>query len=161
SLSKPPATWQAYDYYLRATHAHTAFLSSFNAAELYAVRRLLQQSLEIDQDYARACAKLAWTHLAAWIIPLDDDYLNPSALNRGYGLASKALRLAPNLSEAHAVLGHILARRGEHDTAVAAVERAMMLNPNLTDWRFAEVLVLSGEPDRAIVLAKRHMRLDP
>jgi adenylate cyclase len=161
SLSKPPATWQAYDYYLRAAHAHTAFLSSFKAIELYAVRQLLQQSLEIDPSYARACAKLAWTHLAAWISPLDDDYLNPSTLERGYGLARKGVQLAPNLSEAHAVLGHILARRGEHDAAVEAVERAMALNPNLTDWRFAEVLVLSGEPERGIALARRHMRLDP
>jgi adenylate cyclase len=59
------------------------------------------------------------------------------------------------------MLGHALCRCGEHEAAVAAFERAMALNPNFTDWRFAEVLVLSGEPERAIVVAERHMRLDP
>jgi adenylate cyclase len=37
----------------------------------------------------------------------------------------------------------------------------MALNPNFTDWRFAEVLVLAGEPLRAIEVVERHMRLDP
>jgi adenylate cyclase len=37
----------------------------------------------------------------------------------------------------------------------------MALNPNFMDWRFAEVLVLAGEPERAITAANRHMRLDP
>jgi len=37
----------------------------------------------------------------------------------------------------------------------------MALNPNFTDWRFAEVLVIAGEPVRAIEVVERHMRLDP
>ena len=68
SLNKPPETWQAYDYYLRAADAHTSFLSSWEAAELYEVRRLLEHSLAIDPNYARAYARLARTHIAAWLL---------------------------------------------------------------------------------------------
>jgi adenylate cyclase len=37
----------------------------------------------------------------------------------------------------------------------------MSLNPNLTDWRFGEVLVGAGDPARAIEVVERHMRSDP
>jgi adenylate cyclase len=76
-------------------------------------------------------------------------------------LARKAAELDPKLPDAHAHLGHVLGRRGEHDAAIAAFERALALNPNFTDWRFAENLVYAGEPARAIAAIKRHMRLDP
>jgi adenylate cyclase len=161
TLNKPPATWQAYDYYLRAAHTHTSYWSSFKAAELYEVRRLLEQSLAVDPNYARAYAKLAWTHQAAWIIALDSDYLNPAALDQAYHLACKAVQLDPNLPEAHAVLGHVLGWKREREAAIAEFEKSLALNPNLTDWRFAEVLVYAGDFMRAIETIERHMRLDP
>ena len=105
TLNKPPETWQAYDYYLRATDKHASFFSSYKAAELYEVRRLLEQSIAIDPNYARAYARLSWTHVSAWINPLDGDYLNPAALDRAYQLARKAVQLDPNLPQAHALSG--------------------------------------------------------
>jgi adenylate cyclase len=76
-------------------------------------------------------------------------------------LARKAVELDPKLPDAHAFLGHVLGRRGEHGAAVAAFDRALALNPNFTDWRLAENLLYAGEPVRAIEAIKRHMRLDP
>jgi adenylate cyclase len=161
TLNKPPETWQAYDYYLRAADAHASYWSSFNATELYEVRRLLEQSIAIDPNYARAYARLAWTHFTAWVNALDGDYLNPATLDRAYHLARKAVQLDPNLPQARAHLAQALVRRGEHEEALAEFERAMALNPNFTDWRFAEVLALAGHPARAIETVERHMRLDP
>src|SRR5262245_51250336 len=34
----------------------------------------------------------------------------------------------------------------EHEAAIAEFEKAVALNPNFTDWRFAEVLVYAGHP---------------
>jgi adenylate cyclase len=161
TLNKPPAAWQAYDHYLRAVHIQVPYYSSIKAADLYEVRGLLEQSLSLDPDYARACVRLAWTHFAAWVNPMDEDHLNPAALERAYQLARKAVQLDPQLPDAHAFLGHVLGRRGEHDAAIAAFDRALVLNPNFTDWRFAENLVYAGEPVQAITAIKRHMRLDP
>jgi adenylate cyclase len=162
TLNKPPETWQAYDYYLRAADAHTAFVSSYQAAELYEVRRLLERSIAIDSSYARAYARLSGTYLSAWINSLDGDFLNPAALDRAYQLACKAMQLDPNLPQAHSLLGHVLGKgRGEIEAALAAFERSMALNPNFTDWRFAEALVYAGDPARAIEALERHMRLDP
>jgi adenylate cyclase len=136
-------------------------LPSLKATELYEGRRLLEQSLAIDPNYARAYARLARTHMAAYLIALDDDYLSPLALDRAHQLALKAVQLDPNLPEAHAALGLALLRRHEHEPAIAAFERAVALNLNFTHWAFAEVLVLAGDPARAIEIVERHMRLDP
>jgi adenylate cyclase len=161
SLNKPPETWQAYDYYLRAADAHVSFRSSWTAADLYETRRLLKQTLAIDPNYARAYARLASTHTTAWLVSLDDDHLNPLALDRACHLARKAVQLDPNLPEAHATLGYALGRRGEHEAAIAEFERAMALNPNFTDWRFGDALVIAGHPARAVETTERTMRLDP
>ena len=161
SLHKPPAAWQAYDYYLRAADVHASFFSSFRPDVLYEVRRLLEQSLAIDPNYARACAKLSWTHFSAWVEPLDADYLQAAALDRALELARKAVQLDPNLPEAHARLGMVLVRRREHGRGIAAFERALALNPNFTDFSFAHSLVLAGEPERAVEAAERIVRLDP
>jgi adenylate cyclase len=161
TINKAPTTWHSYDYYLRAADTFASFSSSWKATELYEVRRLLEQSIAIDPNYARAHAALSRTHLAAWINALDGDYLNPAALDRAYQLALRAVQLDPNLPQARAHLAHALVRRREHEAAVAEFERAMALNPNFTDDRFAEVLGFAGHWARAIEAVERHMRLDP
>jgi adenylate cyclase len=161
TLNKPPASWQAYDYYLRAADVHASFFSRFRVEDLYEVRRLLEQSLAIDPSYARACAKLSWTHFSAWVEPLDADYGKPETLDRAHQLALEAIQLDPNLPEAHSRLGMVLIRRREHGAGIAAFERAQELNPNFTDFSIAHSLVLAGEPALAVEAARRHMRLDP
>jgi adenylate cyclase len=71
------------------------------------------------------------------------------------------VRLAPELPEAHIALGQALTFFRQHEAAVAAVERATVLNPNLTSFRFAYTYVLAGEAARAAQLLEMHMRLDP
>ena len=161
TINKAPETWQAYDYYLRAADTHASFRSSFSVTELYETRRLLEETLAIDPNYARAYAKLAQTYFVAWLMSLDGDHLNPACLDRAYDLARKAVQLDANLPEAHATLGFALSRRREHEAAIAEVERAMALNPNFTDHAFAIVLVSAGDPARAIEAGERHVRLDP
>jgi adenylate cyclase len=161
SIDKPPETWQAYDCYLRAADAHVSFRSSWKATEFYETRRLLEQTLAIDPNYARAYAELAQNHVTAWLVSLDGDHLNPACLDRACHLARKAVQLDPNLPKAHATLGFVLGRRGEHEVAVAEFERAMALNPNFTDWRFGDTLVFAGDAARAVEATERTMRLDP
>src|SRR5262249_16984239 len=82
TLLKPPATWQAYDFFMRASDIFTAAQSSFNVADLYEARQLLERSISLDPNYARAYATLSRTHLVAWIFRLDEDYLSPTAIER-------------------------------------------------------------------------------
>jgi tetratricopeptide (TPR) repeat protein len=48
-----------------------------------------------------------------------------------------------------------------HDAAVAQFERAFALNPNFIDHRFGLVLIMVGEPARAIEMLEANLRLDP
>jgi adenylate cyclase len=65
ALLKPPAAWEAYDHYLRGAEAFFLWWNGRTKASLYDARRLLEQSLAIDPDYARACAMLSRTHRPA------------------------------------------------------------------------------------------------
>jgi adenylate cyclase len=162
TLLKPPATWQAHDFFMRASDIYNAiWSSSFNVADLYEVRRLLERSVALDPNYARAHAMLSYTQFVAWIHRLDEDHLDPAALERAHRLARKAIQLDPNLPIAHAYFGMILTFQGQHDQSVAEFERAMSLNPNFTDWRFGMVLTRAGQPARAVEVIEAHMRYDP
>jgi adenylate cyclase len=159
--SKPPGSWQAYDCYLQAADASARFTRSFNVEDIYAARRLLEQSLAIDPNNARSHALLASAHIATWVNRLDNDYLDPAAFSRAHQLARKAVDLDSNLPEAHAILGFILVWAGQHDAAIAEFERAVALNPNYVDWRFGWPLVLAGQSRRAIEVLQTYTRLDP
>ena len=159
--TKPPNNWQAYDYYLQAAEALAAFASSMRAEDIYEARRLLQQSLAIDANYARSYAVLANTHAATFVSRLDSEFLNPAVVELAHQYARKAVELDPNLPDAHAVLGFVLVWMRQHDASMTAFERAVALNPNYVDWRFGWALVLAGNPQRAIDVLEAYMRLDP
>jgi adenylate cyclase len=161
TLLKPPAAWEAYEYYLRGVEAFFLHQSRRTKASLYDARRLLEQSLAIDPGYARAAEVLSWTHLHAYIEPFDSDYLGAAALDRALELAETAVHLDPRLPQAHAQLGHVLIYKRQHDAAMAEFERASALNPNLFDYRFAKALTYGGEPARAIEVLEANIRLDP
>ena len=72
--------------------------------DLYEARRLLEHSISLDPNYARAYAMLSETYLVAWLNTLDQDHLSPAALERAYRLAQKAVQLDPYLPIAQPTL---------------------------------------------------------
>jgi len=160
-LATPPATWQAYEHYLRAADTLVLYHSSFNKEDLLEGRRGLRQALAIDPNYARAHAALSRTYVYLWVRRWEDDCPWSAALDRAHQSARKAVRLAPNLPGAHVALGWALIWMRQHEAAIAAFERATQLNPNFTDYQFAFVLLVAGEPARAIQTLEAHMQLDP
>src|SRR5262249_3536971 len=58
-------------------------------------------------------------------------------------------------------LGQVLLYKSQHDAALAEFERALALNPNFIDDRYAFALICAGEPERAIEVLEANMRLDP
>jgi tetratricopeptide (TPR) repeat protein len=77
-------------------------------------------------------------------------------------LCRRAIRLDPELIEAHASLGFILTARGQLAAAIAACERAIELSPRFTQahWNLAIALLLSGDLVRGFAeyeWRKRHL----
>jgi adenylate cyclase len=161
ALLQPPAVWEAYECYLRGAEAFCLHVTRRTEASLSDARRLLEQSLAIDPNYARAAAMLAWTHLQGYLQPLDGDYLSPPALDRALELAQTAVHLDPRLPQARAQLGNVLIYKRQHDAAILEFERAFALNPNFIDYRYALALSYAGEPARAIEVLQAIIRIDP
>ncbi|CAN7436373.1 winged helix-turn-helix domain-containing tetratricopeptide repeat protein [Bosea sp. LjRoot237] len=158
---KPPSSWSAYDLAMRGDHAMRIYLRSWAAHDLYSARQLFVEALKADPDNAGICAKLAGTYIRAYSEPDDPDYGRATVLKRGYDLASKAVRLDPNLPLTRAQLGWALSWMSEPDAAVREFDRAFALNPNFSDVRFPAVLIYAGAPIRALEVVQAHLRLDP
>ena len=129
ALLKPPAAWEAYEYYLRGAEAFFLHLNRRTKASLYDARRLLEQSLTIDPAYARAAAMLSWNHLWTYFEPFDGDHLSPVALDRALELSETAADLDPRLPQARAQLGQVLLFKRQHDAAIAEFERPSRSTP--------------------------------
>jgi tetratricopeptide (TPR) repeat protein len=142
---KPPAAWEAYEYYLRGAEGVFLHMSRRTKSSLYEARRLLGQSLAIDPDYARAAAVLSRTHNLAYVEPLDGDHPSPAALDRAVELAETAVRLDARLPQPRAQFGYVLLFKRRHDAGIAEFERAFALNANFIDYRFAQVLTFAGQ----------------
>lgn len=161
TLTKSPATWQAHDHYLRAADTYAQWYGSYAPAKLYETRAHLERALAQDEGYARAYDLLSRTWMSAWVNPTDTDHLNPAALDRAHELALRAVRLDPNLPQAHAALGYALTYKHQHEDALAEYARAFALNPSFTDWTLALAQVYAGEPAQAVETVRTLARLDP
>jgi TolB-like protein/Tfp pilus assembly protein PilF len=121
-----------------------------------------EQAIARDPNYALAYAGLASAHiLAPFYTGADRRASNAKAKEA----ALTALRLDPNLAEAHAALGKVLFF-GEIDLAGAMREykRAIELKPNDADahhWFSNDSLAALGQFDEAIAEGKRSVELDP
>ena len=115
-----------------------------------------------DPNYALAYAGLASAHILS---PFYTGADRREAGSKAKEAALKALRLDPNLAEAHAALGKVLFF-SEIDLAGATREykRAIELKPNDADahhWFSNDSLAALGQFDEAIAEGKRSVELDP
>jgi TolB-like protein len=121
-----------------------------------------EQAIARDPNYALAYAGLASAHILAPFY-VGADRRESSAKAKEAALT--ALRLDPNLAEAHTALGKVFFF-GEIDLAGAMREykRAIELKPNDADahhWYGNDTLAALGQFEEAIVEGKRSVELDP
>ena len=162
--SKPTANLSAYDAYLRGNAANPSDFAIGAERIVSGFRRSMdhyQEAIRLDSTFALAYAKLgsALTGLASFQV---DPEQNARA---AWAAISRALALAPEMSEAHANAG-IYHYFIEHDTAraMSELERALAGRPN-----DADLLSLIGDLEwfmrgpqgRSIQLAERALVLDP
>jgi adenylate cyclase len=155
---KPEASLDVYDLTLRALPAAFAETAEDNQEAL----RLLGQALEADAGYPTANALAAWCrqqrHLMNWPGAMDDDREEAKRLARvaiaGGGEVPLALVVAGAVRAA-------LTR--DHDLALAAVDRATMINPNAAVVLGFDAVTrcLCGAYDQAIAHAEKALHLSP
>ncbi|MEO6114180.1 MAG: winged helix-turn-helix domain-containing protein [Sphingomicrobium sp.] len=120
---------------------------------------LLREAINLDPGYAPAWAGLAE---ATYLEPRPEPYEGfIEKISQGQGYARHALRLAPDLAEAHRTLGMLLGYGSPE--AQAHFRRAAELDPNSSENLVAlgSMLGAKGEFDQELAAYKRAGEFDP
>ena len=85
------------------------------------------------------------------------------SLEKAIELTQKAIALDDNIPGAHAFLSYLYCFKREYDKAIAEGERAVALGPStwLPHNLYALALVYAGQPEQAIPLIQKAIRLNP
>jgi len=163
----PNPTLDSYDRYLLARHLlRRRGESGRPGAAVLAARRLLERAVAEQPDYPPYYVALSETYRAAYAErmrhpALDGEFGHRPALDRASQLAAHAVSLDAGSAEAWTQLGWVLRWRPPPEDAIAAFERAQVLDPNVVDARIAEPLIFAGRAVEAVPIVERAMRHDP
>jgi TolB-like protein/Flp pilus assembly protein TadD len=158
TTTKPTQNADAYVFYLRANQISKnpdTLLGDYNTAE-----QLYIQAIELDPDFALAHARLA--SVCAEVFR----YYEPteSWKTRARAEAETALRLQPNLAEAHFALGQCIYWMDEdYDRALEQFEIASRLSPSNADTRrlIAAIERRQGNWQQALKAYEKVAEVDP
>lgn len=124
-------------------------------------RKLLEQAVKLDPNYAAAWAGLALNDLVNNAFEWAES--RTETFNRAYQAIEEALKLDDRNPLAHVLLGVFHGEKGQRGKAVAEGEKAISLGPNngLVHFFYAIIIEDAGQPEKAISLIKKAMSLEP
>ena len=157
AMRRPPGSLDAWAAYQRGMW----HLGRGNADDNVLAQWFFNQAIELDPNFAGSYAGLAETYTMAatqfhTCTLADVEKLQERA-------ARRAVALDPGDAYARVLFGVIFLLRGDHAAALAEVERALTLTPNLADAHATKgvSLVLSGRAGDGITSLSTAIRLDP
>lgn len=146
---------KAYDFFLRGLSYFARHTTQDN---IYA-RQMFTQAIEIEPDFGRAWAGIAYTYGFAYM------YFNASDVNLAEAkrTSAKALKLAPELAESHVSSGIAFCMSQDYKRTEIEFEKAIALDPkNYEAWYFfGRAKVHEGDLERALKLFERASRVRP
>jgi adenylate cyclase len=146
---------RAYDFFLRGL----SYFARHNLQDTIYARQMFERALEVDPQFGRAWAGLAYTY------GFEQLYFNASDVNRDEALrtSQKALELAPERAESHvsAGLAHTMVKA--YEAAESEFEKALEIDPaNWEAWYFfGRSKVHEGDLERALELFSRAAEVRP
>jgi adenylate cyclase len=132
-----------------------------NIENNYKARRLAEEAIKLDPNYAQAYRWLSGTHLMdVW---LGSTKSPQESLRTAMELAKKALSLDDTLGGAHGLLGNIYIMRNEYEKGIREAERAVELEPNGADAHafLGMGLRFADRAEEAVPILQKAIRLDP
>jgi serine/threonine-protein kinase len=158
--ARPTQSLPAYDAYLKGRSYEQRARLNVEPQSMTIARQMYEKAIEEDSSFALAWARLAQTHLYLYERDRTDTTHRVSARSA----AERALRLAPDLPEAHAALGDYL-WEAEEDASSASARYVAALS---RDPRNPELLAaygfnqwVRGYRDSAVTTLERATALDP
>jgi adenylate cyclase len=150
----PTGDVEAYTYYLRGRQ----YFHNTTKWFLGLARQMFARAIELDPTFARAYAGLAMTEtrLSSW-------FGEPIRMEEVLANSCRAIELAPNLAEAHAVQGEALNVIGRRDEAKQAFERALELDPNSyeANLSYGRFWAVAGDYGQAVPYFMRATEVRP
>jgi adenylate cyclase len=147
----------AYGLVLRGQDLMTQFRRETNVH----ARHLFEQAGRLDPEYGRLYAGMSHSFNLAWRYGWEE---RPEAcLSEAVALAEEAIRRDELDARGYAELGCARLYQKYHRQSLAAFEHAVDLNPNDADVLayMADTVTAMGQPERAVGLLQRAIRLNP
>ena len=152
---KPSTTnVQAYEFYLRGRK----LFQTWTRQNMEFARQMFARAVAIDSEFA-----LAWAGLAKTYVDLFRWGRNSRDLQEAQRTSAHALKLDPNLAEAHVAIGQALAIQRRFEDAAAEFERAIELDPTSFDayYFYARSSFEAGDLEKAVQLFEKAHRSRP
>ncbi len=152
-----PQSIQAFDCFMRGIDACDRFTKEDNRRG----QEFLEEAIRLDPNYAKAYAKLAWTHILDAIEGWRDDYEGSMAKAQAY--ATQGIECDDSESWGHWALAVCYFYQQRHALALSELQEALDLNPNDADVLSDLGLYLSysGRAEEGLEVAQKAMRLNP
>ncbi len=156
--------------YERGTKNLDAYLKVLQAAEIgrrfneennLRARRLAEEAVALDPDYATAYRELGATYMREVWLRISKS--PRESLKRAAEYAKKAMSLDETLAPAHTLLGQVLVLTGDFDKAIAEGLLVVELDPNGAEshWYLGMALVFAGRAEEAVHPLEKAIRLNP
>jgi len=149
---------EAYDYFLQGRHR---WLSTRTRQGIIQARRLFEQALALDGNFARAIAGLATACLVE--VRYGWSQSPQASISQGFELANKAIALDDSLDFAWGILAMMHLQNKEHDQALRDAERGVSLDPDGADVNLflAIAQFFVGKPKQALATSRKAVALAP
>jgi eukaryotic-like serine/threonine-protein kinase len=154
--TRPTNNSQAYVLYLTGVGREVA--GNRSPEDLIAAEQLYMQAAALDPGFG-----LAWAQASILNSEMGSPGEDSARRTKARAQAKEALRVSPNLGEAHAALGICLRDERNYDTALKELERALASSPNNADiyYYVAQVYRRQGRWREAVASFQRARALDP
>ena len=154
---RPPRNLEAFLKILQAQE----YIQRFNTEGNIMGKRLAEEAIALDHEFARAYSLLAGAHMMDVWLGLSKS--PKESLEKAVELAQKAISLDPKDSRLCAQLGYLYTMKGDYDKAIAEGEKAVALDPGGADAHayLGMGLNYADRPKEAIPLFEKAIRLNP
>ena len=148
---------EAWEKWLQGDEYFFRFTKDNNAT----ARRLFEEAIVLDPEYAFAYVMLGWTYYMDARLGWVDSRAESFKVAGKY--AQKGMELNDTLDNSYLLMGSVYFNQGQHEKAIAEVERAIALNPNGANNFIGLAAMVGGlgRWDESIELAKKAIRLHP
>ena len=146
--------------YLKYLKANKHFLR-FNKADNTIARRLTEEAIALDPEYACAYSLLGGIH---W---MEVRFGSTGSPKQSFGIAlkmvNKAIEINPSLGGIYGVLANIYHGMGQFEKSIAAAEKGLTRNPDsiIANGAMGRALRHAGRSEDSIPFLKKTIRLDP